>query len=484
MSNYSSVVDKCDSCNIIIQYTFVCKHDKNFKLFCLDCRTKCVKCAASDISIFIRQYLDNQELQINRNVQVINNNIASFNYDHTQDITLSFIRRYTNIICFDPDKSDIDIDYINNYSLYLSNYEITKNMCVDIRQLTNRIENDNNNVDVIADKFILQRQKVCNALDILTSRTDKKLSMNAIFHKVPFVRKELDFSKIVPSSNFEVIMANLIYTPRKLGHMLMILVGGGGANCGGSGYIDAIVIKLNDFVQIEITIGCGGMDMVSGGKTSIKINEDEVLTVLGGESGNMVPYEGYGQTNYLFIGGSGFSGGGSTSMPKNRYSNPRDGPHYPQVDGIDGGTNGSDGGTSDRNIDIPRTLYTSYGMSENRTVGKGSKSSIIDELNKLYPGITPGKGGKGAKCEYGKISNSGGGWFSHTYTGSYIGYGGGAGGLSISHYNVSGGYHRSCLSGVMNSGYFEAEGGQGFGAGGAGMSNGANGCVIIDYIEY
>ena len=274
----------------------------------------------------------------------------------------------------------------------------------------------------------------------------------------PIIITKCDFSKIKPSIKPEVIMADLIYTPKKAGYLLMILVGGGGCNCGGSGYVEIVVLNMVDVVPIDITVGrgCKYVNNVAdscGGTTSIKINDKPIACAEGGGSGRTIRYHN-SCTRDSFRGGEGFSGGGASFGPHS-------GGYYGGGKGFSGGKNGGDG----------------ENMSNG--CGKGSKSNIIDELHKIYPIITAGEGGAGAQK-----AQVGDGYYG-VRGGSQIGYGGGAGGLKIEDYNVSGSNRSEFVHAVSyQSQYFEAYGGIGFGAGGASFSDGADGCVIIDYIDY
>lgn len=259
-------------------------------------------------------------------------------------------------------------------------------------------------------------------------------------------------NKMKPSDKLDVITTDQTYG-LKPGFVLIIMVGGGaGGGCGGamyrggggSGYVSAHLLYVPKPTEMVINIGVGGSYGHAEGDTYIKPLSGSPTSIMVGTThyiakGGCIPKK-------AVHGGDGFSGGGAGSI----YN----------VKGGNGGS-GTPGEDSDKFVG-----------------GLSIKESYIDELLALYPQITIGAGGQGGS----------------TSTSSYAA-GGGGGGLVTNVTEIIGAESGASVNNDNNG-----HGGMGYGAGGGGGSyytnsyhkknyygnggSGANGCVIINYIDY
>ncbi len=316
---------------------------------------------------------------------------------------------------------------------------------------------------------------------------------------------QINFNNIESIGSFELLTHNQKYLPKQTGHILLVSVGGGGGSGaggsqyeggGGSGFVEACIVNVINAVPFDIIIGKGGKGGAGkkeerddtynkyvstsptitaesypedGYSTQIRCDGELLLSAKGGEgtrNRNSPNMRGNMQILGTGVGGNGFSGGGNM--------------------GAKGGSNGSHGYNyrgqnyiPQSSIDYDKNLIrqgrhiVDFGKVHN---GIGSNSTIINSLNTIYQSITPGPGGIGVNQNHG---------------------GGGAGGLKISNVDIK------ASDGKGKNG---ATGGIGFGAGGGGGSDelseyksctctqytiishdggsGADGCVIIGYINY
>lgn len=255
-------------------------------------------------------------------------------------------------------------------------------------------------------------------------------------------------ARVQSTKNIDVITTDQIYSIRKSGFVLFTIVGGGAGGGvggtsfrggGGSGNIETYLlyfpsIERQDCTTCSIHIGKGGSggtfskDIIykpsKGGNTLVNIGLIKIVS------------NGGTFSDKSLCGGHGFSGGGAGAISSN---------------GGAGGSSGKCGDSVDKYIG-----------------GQGSGTMSY------Y--ITFGEGGRGGN--HGAIGFTAGG---------------GGGGLQVEGYDIKAG--DGIIKDVDNNGC----GGIGFGAGGGGGSyskdsygsnyycnggSGANGCVIIEYVDY
>lgn len=221
-----------------------------------------------------------------------------------------------------------------------------------------------------------------------------------------------------------------------------------------------------------------------GKPTFIKICE-ETREAENGTNGSQKFVSTQGGVYYNFTGGDGFSGGGAPFGTGG--SNDSNGVTY--------GMYNSYKGYSHYNANPD---YRDYREKQQLSqVGKGSRSTLINELYKIYPEISAGKatkelyqvnGDSYSLCPTEKYrTNVGSGIRSNG-----IIAGGGAGGLLIANYNIRPSLMMSSFKYYSDRYYSRDEkistvimnSGEGFGAGGCQHGEGLQGCIIIDYINY
>ncbi len=313
-----------------------------------------------------------------------------------------------------------------------------------------------------------------------------------------------------------------------------IKIGKGGLG-GGSRTTDHVVIDSDIYQVEEFTFGIEkiidkkigtNIDVSKiiclpddGEETIVNICDVINITANGGKAPKMIRYNfcDSSLSIYEHHAGDGFSGGANIGIS----------PYKSRVQNFEsnGGSNGSDGFTNAYNEELANG-YKNF-------CGKGNKNMIINNLNKIYSNIRPGEGGKGIVAR----ENDTKGYASNAHSG------GGAGGLfvynrpvrafngitqkpfdihdrlrnnHVVNYNCAANRNRAANRNITGS---AAEGGIGFGAGGGGGAfhyiktsedkwniinhqnlkkteilhdkyycynggNGADGCVIIGYIDY
>jgi hypothetical protein len=425
---------------------------------------------------------------------------------------------------------------------------IIQNIMTEQKKEISDIKNDFLIYKQIYDEKILELDKIINQLkmnieyDNFINKTEKTILNPTVINY-----NEINFDKIRPKGPFDLITESQTYIPKQTGYILIVAVGGGGGagaggtgyqGGGGSGYIEVCIVNLTEIKPFEIKIGKGGLGGGShisdhimidsniyqveefifgiekildkrinssidiskliclpndGEGTVVDVSDIIKLTADGGRAPILInyKYDNISLPIYEHRAGNGFSGGANIGiLPINQKN------HARNYNG-GGGSNGSDGITNANNEELQN--------GHKNICGKGSKSLIINHLNKIHPNIRAGDGGKSSK-QLNKQSTGGGG----------------AGGLFLYEKPIraENGIHKDINSLPVPEEYSHAgQGGIGFGAGGGGGfhchsikkeekwsainghsvkneiilwdkyysyngGNGANGCVIIEYIDY
>jgi hypothetical protein len=342
----------------------------------------------------------------------------------------------------------------------------------------NELSNDNLDLHNIIDNYKKELETMIHNLDM---SNEKLYALNKISNGITII-KSINWDIIKPIGNYELITQSQTYIPKQSGYMLIIAVGGGDGGetgCydtrgGNSGSVEACVIHINNSTPLIIKIGKGGV----GGKGT---DHNKAYNGLyhKRESDHGIHYQDVASHCNDSLKFTKSEYGQSTKVI---FTN---GVSLNTIDSV----NYAHGGAIDNN-------------------GHTINCGLINKISQIYPNIKSGNAGICGEQRYRPRPYSMG---PQTY---FPRSGGGAGGIIILYDNTkaddgSSPADKNCLwHGSPYNICTNGLGGHGFGAGGAGGAyvfsslpdngqassytryycydggNGADGCVIISYIDY
>lgn len=459
-------------------------------------------------------------------------NLYSQNITTSIDITKHKNHTQSLIKCCQDDINNIGNEMTQLNTIIVSNktaaynqmnmYETEQNKLIADLDMYKNNAIDKEKLDMIMESYLNEIKQLRLTLENYQTNTNKSVSsISTIINTpkqivMPKIITDIDYSKIIRSEDLQMVLSDITFIPEKTGHVLFVMVGGGEANCGRSGYVECVIVNFIDPFPVHIKIGAGAKYYIEETKRGFRVDSiqelsnatptrliiaDDVLTAANGNNGEITTEMMHGHNVYNYKGGDGYSGGGA--------ANTRSGSAFT------GGENGSDGvsyGMDDNNYkDAFRHTYSGKCIA-----GKGSHSKLINKINNIYPEIYPGKAtsnlypATSVGTDYSLfanhkdllgIYNSGTpkinifsyktGLNIYTSTTSGIVMGGGAGGLLVKNFEIVPSecslacrVPRSRTDATDHKYHYIMQSGTGYGAGGCSFANGSNGCVIINYINY